>query len=375
MKGLIGMGKISVKNGRATFYIDSKQYDLRARKNESDVQLAARAGARKKEIEDSRIILDKNTTVEFFARQYIKTYKENSVSTSWYKDLERNLEKHIIPYIGRMKLKDVKQLHLQQILNNLSGHSKSHIKKVKQLVFSIFEIAEIEDLVMKNPAKGLILPKATDGTGRAITEFERTLALRVASYHRAGMWIKTMLYTGMRPGETATLQVKNIDLKNRIIKIETARESRTNVVKEPKSRAGIRIVPILDIFYDDLYEYCKGKNPFDYLFTQPTTGKRHTQTSMAQMWKSFKYHMNVEAGCKTKHRGLIPPLLVADDLVPYYFRHTFATDLSIAGVPIVDIKEIMGHAELDTTLIYAHPSLESFNSAKTIMNTYIKNTR
>lgn len=46
---------------------------------------------------------------------------------------------------------------------------------------------------------------------------------------------------------------------------------------------------------------------------------------------------------------------VADDLTPYCLRHTFCTDLQRAGVPINVAKELMGHADIQTTAnIYTH---------------------
>jgi len=43
---------------------------------------------------------------------------------------------------------------------------------------------------------------------------------------------------------------------------------------------------------------------------------------------------------------LVPPYPIADDLVPYCYRHTFATDAVTNGVRIETLKELMGHANI-----------------------------
>ena len=45
----------------------------------------------------------------------------------------------------------------------------------------------------------------TEGRRRSITDQERAAILELAKTHRAGLWVLTLLYTGMRPGETAAL--------------------------------------------------------------------------------------------------------------------------------------------------------------------------
>jgi integrase len=44
-------------------------------------------------------------------------------------------------------------------------------------------------------------------------------------------------------------------------------------------------------------------------------------------------------------------------------RHTFASHLSMAGVPIPVIKELMGHSDIATTMIYAHLSPSTYKEA------------
>ena len=107
------------------------------------------------------------------------------------------------------------------------------------------------------------------------------------------------------------------------------------------------------------------KQDSGYLFTQPTTGLPHTETSMKQMWRSFKQALDLDMGAQMV-RGAIDPetSVVADDLTPYCLRHTYATDLQSADVPINVAKDLLGHKEISMTArVYTHLSEEAFAAA------------
>lgn len=102
-----------------------------------------------------------------------------------------------------------------------------------------------------------------------------------------------------------------------------------------------------------------------YLFTQLTTGRPHTETSMKQMWRSFKQALDLDMGAQIIH-GVIAPetSVVADDLTPYCLRHTYAIDLQSADVPINVAKDFLGHKSIAmTSHIYTHLSDEAFTNA------------
>ena len=213
-------------------------------------------------------------------------------------------------------------------------------------------------MVNENPAERLVMPKASDGTRRALTDKERRYITELAETHPSGLWIKIMLYCGLRPQETATLQWKNINFANKFITVNSASESLTNEIKTPKSVAGNRDIPIPEELLKSLLE-AKGK-PFEYILTQRTTGNRHTKSSMRCLWSSFKRDLNIAMGVKVYRNELIPPFAVADDLVPYNLRHTYCTDLQDAGVPINIARELMGHEDISTTsrtVSYTHLTL------------------
>lgn len=185
-----------------------------------------------------------------------------------------------------------------------------------------------------------------------------------------------ILYCGLHPGETAALRWEDVDLESETISVSSAKESGSNTMKDPKTEAGIRRIPIPKEYMPVLnsMKYVKG----GYVFTQ-RDGKSHlTESSMKRMWETTKKHMDILLGAevervkpkgKRKHSIVIMKHAIADDLDLYDLRHTFCTDLEKKGVPINIAKYLMGHADISTTAnIYTHPTDTSLETARKLMN-------
>ena len=183
---------------------------------------------------------------------------------------------------------------------------------------------------------------------------ERAAILAVAARHRAGLWVLTLLYTGMRPGETAALTWSDVDFDHNEIHVHAAKESGSRAIKGPKTASGVRDIPIHAALLPRLLEV-KGK-PFSLVF--PTkAGTVQNESSMRRMWNSFISGVEEELG---RH---------AEGLTPYCLRHTFCTDLQRAGVPINVAKELMGHADIQTTAnIYTHRDSETLHSGIALLD-------
>jgi len=300
----------------------------------------------KHKLENGEISIDKNMTVKRWAKEWLETYKKGVVTDKVYKDYESKLRLHIAPVIGSLKLKDVTDIHLQQILNSRAGYSFDDTDKIRKFLKAMFKQARMSRLIVFDPAEGLVMPKTTRGSYRSITPKERAHILALCDTHRSGMWVKTLLHCGLRPGETFALDWRDIDFKKHRINVCRAKESGSNDIKEPKSRAGIRSVPVPDELMDEFR--AKRGGPFDPVFTQPTTGQRHTGSSGRCLWTRFKRDLDIAMGA-TVYRNQIVRSVVAPDLVPYCLRHTYGTDLQDAGVPLNVAKYLMGHSDVKVT--------------------------
>ena len=242
-------------------------------------------------------------------------------------------------------------MHLQRILNDQAGRSASHVKKLRMVMQEMFKRARQSRLIVYDPAELLERPNVKQGVRRSITETERTAILEVAEHHPAGLWVLTLLYTGMRPGETAALTWADVDFRNNEIHVHAAKESGSAAIKGPKTAAGVRDIPIHSALLSRLLT-AKGE-PFSPVF-QKKDGTRMDNATLHRRWKSFIRELDIHMGAKV-YRNKIIESVVSPDLTPYCLWHTFCTDLQKAGVALNVAKELMGHSDISVTAnIYTH---------------------
>ena len=292
------------------------------------------------------------------------------------------LDNYILPAIGHMRLVDVKDVHLQKLLNAQKNMSDSHVKKIRIVLEGLFHQAYMSRLIPFDPAQDLDLPAAEAGKRRSLTAYEREILLQVAETNKHGLWIRILLATGIRPGESAPLQVSDLVFTGAQPRVRIFKdiEGGTNdVVSDPKTAAGVREVPLPASIVPDLTRAVRNKKPSDYVFPA-ADGKRMATTSViASRWRSFRRDMDLAMGAETTPSGHIhdpadldeygrpiypdpsnPKLprnghRIAPDLCLYCLRHTYCTDLQRQGVPLTTAQYLMGHSNITVTAdIYTH---------------------
>ena len=328
------------------------------KRGHTEAEVIAKIERAKAEIDADIACRHSSTTVSAWWKLYKERYIEGKVVQRTEDDRERIFNNKIKPFIGSMSVSTVKPSHCQAIINNMSGHSKDYIDKTCQLLFNLFKRAKAEKMITSNPAEDLSRPPAEDGTGRPLTMQERALLLQIAADgHRAGLWLKCMIYTGMRPGETDNFKGCHINYDERLI-----------YICGTKSEAAKRIVPIPDELVKELAAL--KLKPDEYVFKNSCGGKMQ-KSSRYKMWKSLIREMNMRAGCEV-YRNQVQDPVVPNDCVPYCCRHTFATHIKDAGIPFRIRQEILGHANTSVTDRYSHRTITSLKKAANLLDKFRK---
>jgi len=143
--------------------------------------------------------------------------------------------------------------------------------------------------------------------------------------------------TGIRRSELINLQLHNVDLGNRSLKVLGKRN------KE-------RILPMLDVISEQIKAYLKERNALqtlndaNFLFLL-SNGNKINETFVYRLINS--YFSNVSEKVKKS---------------PHMLRHTFATHMLNHGADLNSIKELLGHSSLASTQVYTHSSLAELKS-------------
>jgi len=309
-------------------------------------------------------------TVRDWAIRWLEVYKANA-SPRQKAHYVAKLDKDILPAIGHMAMRDVRHSHLQELLNCYRDGRVGTVTKIRIAIQQLFEDAEMENIIERNPARRLELPELKEKTRRPLTSFERAIAYNVAKTHKAGVYILTMLFCGLRRGECIALRVNDIDLERRSINVDKRITFDGNVGKQKEgTKSGVatkklskRIVPIPDLLVSFLKKHCTGKNQDDILFPKGD-GKHATNQTCRWWWNSFMRQCHVMAGAKlyrSKVQTETSPF--ADELTGHYLRHTYATDMYAAGLDEKAQKTFLGHSSNDITDIYRKMNDAAFNRA------------
>lgn len=361
-----------------TFTFDGRRYSVYGRTEE---EVILKKAEKERSLMEGRV--DSNMTVRQWAKVWLETYIDSrdiiAASRKMYHEKTNNI---ILPAIGAYKLRSVTATQLQQLLNKRAGYSTSDTGKVRMVIKAMFRQAAENRIITHNPAAGLKMPKTTKGKHRSLTEEERAALISAADVDRmdgkpnnSGLWVLSILYCGLRPGETAALRWEDVDLDAGVLHVRLAKEAHSKNIKGPKTDAGIRDIPI---HKDYLARLRAAKRTSEYVFTQRDGKTPLTESSMKRMWETIKKYMDLAMGAKTerikpegkrKHMTVITESVLAEDLDLYCLRHTFCTDLQRKGVPLNVAKVLMGHEDIATTAnIYTHSTPDVLETARDLIN-------
>lgn len=185
-----------------------------------------------------------------------------------------------------------------------------------------------------NPVKGMKFLKTDDSKQRRfLSDAECELLLKNCSEEEYPIFA-TFLNTGMRRAELVNLEWNDIDFKQGVIKI------RRKSFWTPKS--GEREIPMNDTM-DQLLSTIPQKS--DFVFCNKKGEKSNPDSIRMQL-------REIAERAKIKNLTEIHAL-----------RHTFASRLIQKGVDLPSVQKLMGHTNIQTTMIYSHQTTDHLRNA------------
>ena len=159
--------------------------------------------------------------------------------------------------------------------------------------------------------------------------------------------ILTGAMLGLRQGELVALRWRDIDWPASVVRVR--RKYAHGVFSLPKSRRSSRAVPMADRVAGALDAHYRTSSAWqgddDLVFGHPVIGSVLDVSALRKRYKAA-----VQAA------GLRP-------LPMHSLRHTYGTAMAAAGAPMRSLMEWMGHANINTTMIYADYSHDAGQGA------------
>ena len=290
--------------------------------------------------------------------------KRHSVSKTTHSKSAVLYRKHILPEFGEQTLASITRVQVQSLINGMADqrYSMETIKATKCLFSSIMELAASDRLIPANPCKAVKLPKVEKRKKRAPTVEEYQRLLKASAGHRLWITVPLIFLTGMRIGEMLALTWDDIDMENRLIHVSktwsTENGSGRAYLKDtPKTKAGVRHIPICDELYTMLKRYREqqGKDKHIVIPKQDEDAYTHPQVFRGKIFKYWCYAADLPK-----------------DITPHSGRHYFAYHLYAAGVNPETLRHITGHSDISTLLdVYCHTdklSDETLIQTRTVMS-------
>ncbi|ARG59886.1 integrase [Mycobacterium kansasii] len=152
--------------------------------------------------------------------------------------------------------------------------------------------------------------------------------------HRDRAMVLAMLLGGLRSAEARGLLLADVDMGRRRLRV---------IGKGGKER----YVPVDAAFFTEVAAYLRLERPAGLSTPQcfvvlrgPTTGAPVSEAGLRSLFR--------------RHRELSGSIRVR----PHRLRHTYGTELASAGIDLLALRALMGHASPETTARYVHLSLE-----------------
>ncbi len=264
---------------------------------------------------DNHVLLN-----SFLSAKEIEGCSLNTIQ--YYRKLLTPMLKHIDKRVDNISTDDLRGYMMEY--KSQKGLSKVSVDNIRRVFSSFFTWLENEDYILKNPVKRIHRIKMPRVVRDTLND-ENIESIRQCCGNIRDLAIVDLLFsTGIRVGELVNLDIKDINFNERECVVWGKGDSERLVYFD--ARCKLHLNEYLETRDDD--------NPALFVsFRRP-----YTRLGINGVELRLK---------KIGEKCGIPKLH------PHLFRRTMATNAIDKGMPIEQVQKLLGHMQIDTTLMYA----------------------
>lgn len=332
----------------AAVYTGKRQKLLYGR---SFAEVKAKLAAAQAELNKGRLPARRAPTVAEFLRSWLESSVKPRVRPLTYAGYKVNVEKHLVPILGKIPLDQLTPQHVQDMINGrlAAGLSGKSVAYIHQVLRTALGLAVRWDLAPRNVARLVDRPRIERPPIQPLSPYEARKFMRAIRGHRLEALFSVALALGLRQGEALGLRWQDVDFGANTLQVNHQLqriEGQLTLVppKTPKSRRTL-VMPT-------------------------TTAERlreHQKRQVAEkLWAGAKWHDSDlifanRVGGPTQARHVITQFhdaLAGAGIRSVRFhdlRHSCATLLLVQGVSPRVVMEVLGHSEIALTMnAYSH---------------------
>ncbi len=260
--------------------------------------------------------------------QYLQLYKR-SLSPRTRESYDQVTRLYILPAMGDVELEEISPEILQLAVNAAADRGGRQAQIVYALLHAVLRRAYRSRLIPWNPADAIDKPEHEQEQGRALSAADLAA---VEPWIQDDVALSLALYAGLRRGEICGLRWADVDLPLGVIHVrrQRCRAYGQLIEKPPKSRAGVRDIPIKGALLPILRAAYR-LAPRDWVVDV-------APEAITRRWSQLQ-----------KQQGIGERYRLHD------LRHTYGSRLVLDGVNLRVVQYLMGHSKIDITMrVYSH---------------------
>ena len=265
-----------------------------------------------------------------FALKWFETYVKTNNKPSEISRKMYTLRANLVPFFGEIPLNKIETLHIEQYkaMKTKEGLANKTVNNHLTVLSSCLRTAQDWVNLKSLPKIKQLKVPPYDIDFLSPEESESLLA------HSQGMWrelILVALKTGLRQGELRGLTWPDINWNNKTLTVRHSWCDYKNGLVTPKSNRK-RHIPLTNELYEMLSQK---KLSIGFVFPGENGQRFYDERLNEEIRKACTKAGIRQVSCHT-------------------LRHTFASHLVMKGAPLKAIQELLGHADIHTTMRYAH---------------------